>query len=515
MKYSVRRILIAILGIVMLAGIFGEYCTLKREVLAETGKSAGYAGVLEITMVRGNEGSISKDRWSKIRYSITYGGTLISNQTALIKGRGNYTWGQPKRPYAIKCDEKADWFGMGKAKDWVLLANITDQTLMRNMVCLTLAKEMEINYAPDFYPVQVYINGDYTGLYVVAEKIEIDKRRVDLTEKEGALILELDNNYGGAEPEHFSSYMGNTYVVKDPEVTSEMSSEEKSAHKKAVKYAKAQIDAFESGIVNLKGFADFSQYMDMDSMVNWYIFNEIAKNDDTLFNSSIYLTVSAGEKLSMGPVWDFDLALAGIDRNEGRNVDPEGFMFTQDYWGRPNWFDYLLKSTTFNNMVKERWTQLYASGVFNFVADYISSTGEQMKKDAKMNSEKWGKTGVFVPQSSYSKAVGVLKDFYVRRIAWLNKQWNTDGVKAAPASEYTPVGSRTAGPQRTKAPRDSQTSSATEIPAVTAPTEAPEGNNAGGSMSSKELVLIFAAVLAGCLFVFFGIYCAVERIKKK
>ena len=66
-----------------------------------------------------------------------------------LKGRGNYTWIQPrmdKKPYQIKFDSKTKIFGMDKAKKWILLANHADGTLMRNKLAFDLAKAMDMPY---------------------------------------------------------------------------------------------------------------------------------------------------------------------------------------------------------------------------------------------------------------------------------------------------------------------------------------------------------------------------------
>ena len=51
-----------------------------------------------------------------------------------VKGRGNSTWGYPKKPYRLKLDKKSEICGLGKAKNYVLLANHIDPTLMLNSV---------------------------------------------------------------------------------------------------------------------------------------------------------------------------------------------------------------------------------------------------------------------------------------------------------------------------------------------------------------------------------------------
>lgn len=103
-----------------------------------------------------------------------------------IKGRGNVTWEYNKRPYNIKLDQSADLLGMGKAKGWCLLANYLDTSLLRNKIVYDLAEETGIDFTMDSRSLDLYLNGEYKGTYLMTEKVEIDKNRVNVTDMEKA-----------------------------------------------------------------------------------------------------------------------------------------------------------------------------------------------------------------------------------------------------------------------------------------------------------------------------------------
>ena len=144
--------------------------------------------VLEITLDGYEEDGILRDDWQGMSCRLTADGRVLES-TAKIKGRGNYTWAQAKRPYAIKLDAKQDWFGFGAAKDWVLLANYTDETHLRNFYAFTLAAGFNFAFTPQVRHAQVFINGSYAGLYLITEKIEIDSKDQELQ-----FDLDLDGN---------------------------------------------------------------------------------------------------------------------------------------------------------------------------------------------------------------------------------------------------------------------------------------------------------------------------------
>ncbi|MBO4327084.1 MAG: CotH kinase family protein [Clostridia bacterium] len=488
----------------------------KKKQDPEALSKDGFA-VLEIDLDGYPEDDIHRSEWKHITYTLRWDGKILTDESAQIKGRGNYTWWQPKRPYAIKCDSKTDWFGLGASRDWVLLANITDQTLMRNMIALTLAGQFNFAFTPECRPAHVFIDGRYNGVYLITEKVEIGKERLNIDRLNGDMILELDNNYGGGEPDNFRSELGNTFVPKDP-TKEDLRNEpdKKVSFNRALANAKEKIDKFESSISSYSGFADFSQYMDMDSLVEWYIFNEIMKNDDTLFNSSIYLYNDYDGKLHMGPVWDYDLAMGGIDRNDGKNVDPTGFMFLEDYWGRPNWMVYVLKSTTFNNMVRARWKELYYSGTFEYIIAFLETQREYMRSAYDLNESVWENSGVFVPSDSYDESVDLLKNFIVKRVEWLNSQWNDSEVTAEPV---VITAAPTATPPRTKPPVTSQT--AAPDPAATPggniDDRGNKANNDGGGALDSWLgyLLLFVGLTAGLITVSLSVYLVILSVQQK
>lgn len=122
------------------------------------------------------------------------GGVDYNSTLASMKGRGNSTWGKAKKPYNIKLDSKAELFGMEKAKSWCLIANYEDLSLLRNQIVYALGADIGMEETPDCRSVDLYINGEYMGVYLVTEKVEIDKNRVDITDLEKATEKLNDND---------------------------------------------------------------------------------------------------------------------------------------------------------------------------------------------------------------------------------------------------------------------------------------------------------------------------------
>ncbi len=104
------------------------------------------------------------------------------NATAQFKGRGNSSWYYyDKRSYQIRFEEKVSVLGMPQARKWVLLANASDPSLMRNKLVFEISAQLGFAFVPKAEYADLWIDGDYRGTYLVTEKPEVNKKRLNLT----------------------------------------------------------------------------------------------------------------------------------------------------------------------------------------------------------------------------------------------------------------------------------------------------------------------------------------------
>lgn len=283
-----------------------------------------------------------------------------------IKGRGNATWGYKKKPYQIKLSQKTAILGMDKAKTWILLANYTDQSALHNALAFELGKDIGVPYNIEYNFVNLYIDGEYRGLYMICEKVQIDGNRIDISELEkdneaantgvdfetlsrktvssgklvsstilksytytvgvkspaditGGYIIELDNIRGSSEPSRFTTENGNTYVVKSPEFAS----------KEEMEYIAELFADMEEAIYSETGYnkkgKHYSEYIDMESFAAVYTVQELLKNWDAYLSSMFFYkdkdTDGKTSKIFCGPVWDMDNTLGNINFNTEFGTD--------------------------------------------------------------------------------------------------------------------------------------------------------------------------------------------------
>lgn len=158
----------------------------------------------------------SKDtKYNDIIISVTdENGSVETYYNCELKGRGNFTWNKKemlKKPYQIKFQDKVDVLGMGSAKKWVLLANYADGTLIKNKLVFDIAKSLKMPYTPESYFVNLYVNDSFIGNYLLTEKIEIGKNRVNLKDDYG-ILCEIDGNYGTNEELYFKTPISETVL---------------------------------------------------------------------------------------------------------------------------------------------------------------------------------------------------------------------------------------------------------------------------------------------------------------
>ena len=229
-----------------------------------------------------------------------------------IKGRGNSTWGYPKKPYRLKLNKKAEICGLGKAKNYVLLANHLDPTLMLNSVAFKIGRLLELPFTNHAIPVDVVLNGIYKGSYLLTEQIEVKENRVDLDEN-NSVMWELDS-YWDDEPKFKSTAFNLPVMVKDPDLTTEQ-----------FEYWKKDFNAFTTQFAKepLEGNS-YVDMIDIESVAKFLITFNLVHNMEINHPKSVFLHKEGNGKYVMGPIWDFDWAYdyEGTSNHFGRYNTP-------------------------------------------------------------------------------------------------------------------------------------------------------------------------------------------------
>lgn len=342
-----------------------------------------------------------------------------------IKGRGNTSWDQPKKPYKIKLDEGAKVFGLHKDKDWVLIANYSDKTLLRNLVGFKVSRIVEMEWTPAGRSVEVYMDNKYLGVYTLQEHKETNKDKVvaDIvtetsTDITGDYYLEM-NVAMDADFNFKSEYMA--FSAVEPEIPTAAQQ----------KYLQNYINEAEKAIMGSKqGYKD---YLDADSWIRFFIIEELAKNIDGNSRKSSFVLKRKNGPFSVVNVWDFDLAFGNANyfTDFGESNGPEGWYVKiygyRHYQKNDGWINKMFQDPEFTARAKELW-QKYYPALLEEVPAYIEREAARIGDEAyARNFNTWRILGTYVwPNVYYGKTVrediDYMKKYYLDRLDWMNSQ---------------------------------------------------------------------------------------------
>ena len=299
-----------------------------------------------------------------------------------VKGRGNSTWGYPKKPYRLKLNKKAEICGLGKAKNYVLLANHLDPTLMLNSVAFKIGRLLELPFTNHAIPVDVVLNGIYKGSYLLTEQIEVKENRVDLDEN-NSVMWELDS-YWDDEPKFKSTAFNLPVMVKDPDLTTEQ-----------FEYWKKDFNAFTTQFAKepLEGNS-YVDMIDIESVAKFLITFNLVHNMEINHPKSVFLHKERNGKYVMGPIWDFDWAYdyEGTSNHFGRYNTP---LFSSSMNGVGTaFFQRFLQESRVKTIYKRTW-QDFKNNKLDALLQYVDDYAVMLKPSVERNSELWENTRSF------------------------------------------------------------------------------------------------------------------------
>ncbi|MDZ7605879.1 MAG: CotH kinase family protein [Cyclobacteriaceae bacterium] len=368
-----------------------------------------------------------------------------------IEIRGSSSQSFPKKQYAIELkssvleDTSAVILGMPKEEDWILQGPYSDKSLIRNVLIYKLSNDLGW-YAPRTVLCEVFLNGQYRGVYFMTEKIKRDKGRVNISDLNvdentgddltGGYIVKIDKFDGATAglgwDSPYPSISGSQtgvihfqyhYPAEDVITTSQGN------------YIRQYVTSFETAL-QAPYFRDpnkgYRKYINVDSFIDFAICNEITKNVDG-YRLSTFMHKdkdSKDGKLYMGPIWDFNLGFGNADYCNGWMTSGWAWDFNDycgnDYWSVPFWWKKLLRDPDYQYQFKERWSSLRQNVLSNdAVLGYIDSVVMVLEEPQKRNFAQWPILNQYVwPNSyvggSYASEIGFLKNWISERFNWLD-----------------------------------------------------------------------------------------------
>ena len=378
----------------------------------------------------------------------------LNSADAQVKVRGNWTTSYDKKSLRIKFSEKQNMLGLNdgaQMKNWVLIAEYKDSSMLRDKTIYQIANEIlepEGYYCTDAEFVEVTINGNYWGVYLLAEQQQINKNRVNITEAEKdykgtdiGYFIEFDGYYYTEDESTtfivdyhnnapLTTYEGEGKPGKTETVFATDPEDKKRKVGFTIKsdiYCEEQrefISSFVNGVYDIMYEAAYNgvayefnddytaivksstltpmeaveKVVDVNSLVNMYILYEVACDADGYW-SSFFMSVDFGEggnrKLTFTAPWDFDSAMANTSSGMRCGTAQGYFAATSilstnnKFYALNPWLTVLAREDWFREAVSEKWTKIYDSGVFERAIEMIENDSKQYRDNINRNYLKW------------------------------------------------------------------------------------------------------------------------------
>ncbi len=341
------------------------------------------------------------------RLEIAWKGEGASNSTSdphdhfsgqiAIEVRGSSSQMFPKKSYGLELRDDAGQdmdfplLGLPEEEDWILYAPYTDKSLLRNVLTFTLAGQMSETYVPRCRFVELFLNNQYEGIYVLMEKIKRDNNRVDIAKLKaedisgedltGGYIIKIDKQTGDGGEGWNSQYMNvnnmPTYYQYDYPESADMQPVQKT-------YIQNYVNDFETAIYYLRHDEQtgYQNYMNLETFYDYVILNELSRNVDG-YRLSTYLNKDKSGKLNAGPIWDYNLTYGNADYYDGWRTYGlvVNYNMGGDYWQVPFWWKKLVADPVFTDPLRCRWEEIKESvlseehilGVMDSLITYLGS----------------------------------------------------------------------------------------------------------------------------------------------
>lgn len=317
-----RRTAIALMvstAVLMALLVSAVVCGIMRVKKDDRGLARVDITLSEVTLEDINSGYKST-KYPGNLLQLTTDGSVQTFENVEIRGRGNSTWVQTKKPYRIKFVDKTDLLGLGLAKKWALLSNPIDQSNLRIDTAFYLEQMLGEQYARVGDFVELYVDGNYYGLYYLTRTVDVSKRDIALNDPMGVL-MELDNAYCEDAEYYYKLKSGDCLTLKEA-VVSDNAAEAVKAF--AQDFERLQTAAEKGDYEMVKSLAD------VESLAQYYLLSEFTYDLDAYVSSYFWYRDGADDKIHAGPGWDFDAAFGNL--NWGDN-SAESWRKTPDWVG--------------------------------------------------------------------------------------------------------------------------------------------------------------------------------------
>ncbi len=384
-----------------------------------------------------------------------------------IETRGSSSQGFPKKPYGFETLDAAQTelnvalLGMPAESDWVLSANYSDKTFLNNVLSYKLFAQFGY-YSPRTRFVEVVVNGEYMGIYVLMEKIKRGQDRVNIArltptdtagvDLTGGYIVKIDKTTGSGNGQGWNSAFAPLVSTQIPSIFVQY------AYPKPAdivpqqeNYVQQSFYNFENALANLPlgdtTVNNWRNYAAEAEFIDYLILNELSKNvDGYRLSTFLHKDKDSRDRLwHISPPWDYDIAWGNADYCDAQVDTGWAYNFGQvcggDGFQVPFWWGQFERDSLFVKNLKCRYTGFRAANQFldtTVLFNYFIQTALYLDEAQQRNFQQWPILGTYVwpnPQpvpADYAGEIEELKSWVRNRLVWLDAQLLDTTLRCAP-----------------------------------------------------------------------------------
>jgi len=340
---------------------------------------------------------------------LAYGGELDS-----IKTRGNTSLAADKKPYSLMLTENTNLLGMGAARRWILLAEgYYSCTNIRNKLVYDFAGKVGMQYSPKGEFVDLYLNGEYAGLYLLSERNEIHEERVDIDPKTGFLVSM--ESIVRLETQKIP------YILTDAEQALRIHHSDLSRSELQERWQRVENAILAEDGNDPTSGKSWQELIDLDSWVEKYLLEEIFANQDGGAISQFYYYDPALDptRIFAGPIWDYDMAMGGHDTWLRGHTDY--LIMNREYKDADiymPWHHALYEKKEFRERLVELYGKKFLPAMEAFLDEELNDAQEVLSRAHIQDAYRWG----YSPED-IQREIAYIRTFLRERLSFLSDLW--------------------------------------------------------------------------------------------
>lgn len=362
----------------------------------------------------------------------------------------------PKKPYRLQIHDssnqtgKASLLGMPTESDWILMSSFTDKTLLRDAITYYLSNQTG-RYAPRTKFVELVVDNDYKGVYILMEKVKPSPDRIAISPLKstaisgdsltGGYILKIGTNTDST----YASWKSLYPAHHNTEVNITVDYPQKSNLNNAqLNYIKTKFSGFENTLKSAQ-FKDsvngYAKQIDVASFVDYFILTELTYSIDA-YRSGVFMYKdidSRNPKLKMGAPWGYEHAFGNASSCRGWETNHWAYRSVSEFCSNeelqvPFWWSRLLEDRAFCIQVRDRWQQLRKTAWQSTnITAFVDQNTTLLNEAQTRNFQRWPILGQWVwPNyyvgNTYVEEINWFKNWTKERLQWLDNNMPRVGV---------------------------------------------------------------------------------------